>query len=129
MNHKHALPVLVYDDDCGFCTWCAAWVVRHGSLDAVGFANLTADDRSRLPDDYEACAHLITTDSVYSCGAAAEWAIARTYPELQPLFCAFRLLPGYSSVRERLYRFLANRRSWLGKILSAESPVGERDQL
>jgi hypothetical protein len=61
-------PRVVYDDVCGFCTWCAEFAARHGDVEPVGFSELSADQLARLPDDYEDCAHLLTDDAVYSCG-------------------------------------------------------------
>ena len=41
-------PTLVYDDDCGFCTRAAAFVARHGTVELVGFAELSPSLRERL---------------------------------------------------------------------------------
>jgi predicted DCC family thiol-disulfide oxidoreductase YuxK len=126
MNTEHTVSVIVYDDDCGFCTWCAKWAVRHGSLDAIGFANLTPDQRGRLPDDFESCVHLLTDNNVYSCGAATEQALRRIYPTLQGVFGALQAIPGYTNLRERLYRWVADHRELLGTYISAEPPVERR---
>jgi predicted DCC family thiol-disulfide oxidoreductase YuxK len=126
MTHQYDQPVIVYDDDCGFCTWSAGWAIRHGPFDAIGFANLTPDQRARLPEDFEECAHLLTANAVYSCGAATERTVLRTYPLLHWLFVVFRLVPGYTKIRERLYHWVADHRAWFGELLSAEPPV-ERD--
>jgi predicted DCC family thiol-disulfide oxidoreductase YuxK len=123
MSLPNNRPVIVYDDDCGFCTWSARWAVRHGPFDAVGFANLTPDQRDRLPADFEDCAHLLTANDVYSCGAATEWTILRIAPSLHWLFVVIRLVPGYTRIRERLYRWVADHRAWLGSFLSAEPPI------
>jgi len=69
---------LVYDDDCGFCTWWADYFDERTALRIVGFSDLTDELRARLPDDYEACSHLVTDDAVYSCGASIEEALTRT---------------------------------------------------
>ncbi|WP_254536365.1 thiol-disulfide oxidoreductase DCC family protein [Halomarina litorea] len=110
---------LVYDDDCGFCTWCARWAVRLAPVEAVGFADLSAADRDLLPDDYETCAHLVAGRTVYSCGEAIEQTLARSHPAAGYLFGALRGVPGYASVRERAYRWAADHRDWWGKVVSA----------
>jgi predicted DCC family thiol-disulfide oxidoreductase YuxK len=116
-------PRLVYDDDCGFCTWCADWAVRNGAFEPVGFAELTPDEQRRLPDDYEDCVHLIVDDTVYSCGKATEEVLARTDTvPAEPL----RFLSGfadYERFRENAYRFVADRRDQLGRVVSATPPV------
>ncbi len=116
-------PRLVFDDDCGFCTWCAHFAERHGDIDIVGFTDLSPDQLARLPDDYERSAHLLTDDAVYSGGAAIERALARDFPELAPVFAALREVPGYASLRERLYRWGADNRVVLGKIVRDDPPA------
>ncbi|WP_049928614.1 thiol-disulfide oxidoreductase DCC family protein [Halopiger goleimassiliensis] len=120
-------PQLVYDDDCGFCTWCAAFAAERGTFDLVGFSELSPAQRRRLPDDYESCAHLLTADAVYSCGEAIEETLARVETPSRVLAAAFRRLPGAEAVREPLYREVADRRGLFGRIVSREPPVRDDD--
>lgn len=46
-------PTLVYDDDCGFCTWSAEFIARRSELRLIGFSELTPDQRGRLPENYK----------------------------------------------------------------------------
>lgn len=116
-------PRLVYDDDCGFCTWTAAWAVQNGEFDPIGFSELTPEQRARLPDDYEDCAHLLTDDVVYSCGKATEEVLARIESiPAEP----FRFLSGFSDYerfREDAYRWVADRRDLWGKVVSTDGPI------
>jgi predicted DCC family thiol-disulfide oxidoreductase YuxK len=116
-------PRVVYDDECGFCTWCARFTARHGDVELVGFEELTPDQHARLPDDYERCTHLLTDDAVYSCGEAVERALAYDFPFLAPAFAVLRQVPGYEWLRERLYRWGANNRVLLGKIVRDDPPA------
>ncbi|WP_224448061.1 DCC1-like thiol-disulfide oxidoreductase family protein [Haloprofundus salilacus] len=116
-----SVPRLVYDDDCGFCTWCAVVADRYGEFEVVGFAELTDEQRARLPDDYEKCAHLFTEDTVYSCGAATERALAELHPLFEASFSVLRRIPAYPAVRERLYRWAADRRALWGRVVSRSS--------
>ncbi|WP_224333142.1 DCC1-like thiol-disulfide oxidoreductase family protein [Haloprofundus halobius] len=116
-----SVPRLVYDDDCGFCTWCAVVADRYGEFELVGFAALTDDQLARLPDDYETCAHLLTDDTVFSCGAAAERVLATSHPLFECVFSLLRRVPAYPAVRERLYRWAADRRALWGRIVSRSS--------
>jgi len=113
---------LVYDDDCGFCTWWADYFARRSDLDAVGFGELTDEQRDRLPEDFESCAHLLTDDAVYSCGAAAEEAFARADipPGSRDLSRFLRQFDDYRRLRERLYREVADRRDVLGLFVSKD---------
>ena len=110
-------PRLVYDDDCGFCTWSAEWVDRHGDVELVGFSELTPDQRARLPDDWRHCAHLLTDDRVFSCGEAMEQAFALTGLPPREVVRAARRLPGYPTVRERAYRTIADHRGLFGSLV------------
>jgi predicted DCC family thiol-disulfide oxidoreductase YuxK len=116
-------PRVVYDDVCGFCTWCAEFAARHGDVEPVGFSELSADQLARLPDDYEDCAHLLTDDAVYSCGAGVERALEYDFPVLRYVFGALRAIPGYATAREKLYRWGADRRDWWGKFLRESPPA------
>ena len=112
----------VYDDDCGFCTWWADYFVQRTELDAIGFGELTVEQRGRLPDDFESCAHLLTDESVYSCGAAIEQSLARAdIPPGAGEFVAFlRQFEDYERFRERLYREIADRRDLWGQLVSKD---------
>lgn len=114
--------VLVYDDDCGFCTWWADYFVPRTDLEPVGFGELTDEQRERLPDDFESCAHLLTDDSVYSCGAAIEQSLVRADipPGSSEFVKFFRQFEDYERFRERLYREIADRRDLWGQLVSKD---------
>lgn len=118
-----AVPRLVYDDQCGFCTWSVELALRHGEFAAVGFSELSPDQQARLPESYDRCMHLLTDDAAYSCGAAAERTIERIVPATRPLFGALRQVPGYARFREGLYRRIADRRAIWGRYRSASPPA------
>ncbi len=124
MDDEHP-PRLVYDDDCGFCTWCVRQATKRGEFDVVGFSELTPDQRARLPADYEDCSHLLTEDAVYSCGEGLEEAIARFDTPARYLALAFGHLPAGSRerIREAGYRAVADRRGLFGRIVSCEPPA------
>jgi predicted DCC family thiol-disulfide oxidoreductase YuxK len=109
-------PTLVYDDDCGFCTWSAEWVADRAPVALVGFSELTDAQIDRLPDDWRECAHLLTDETVYSCGAAMEQAFLLTDDDGTRFVRAARQAPGYESARDRAYRFVADHRSWFGSL-------------
>jgi predicted DCC family thiol-disulfide oxidoreductase YuxK len=114
-------PRIVYDDDCGFCTWSAAFADLHGDFELVGFSDLGREELVRLPANYERCVHLLTDDAVYSCGEATEQILARLDPAAQEVFGALRGVPGYAGTREKAYRWAADRRAWWGKLVSRDS--------
>lgn len=116
--------VLVYDDDCGFCTWWADYVGRRTDVELVGFGELTDDLRARLPEDFESCAHLVTDEEVYSCGAAIEQSLVRADvpPGSDDVVGFLRQFEDYEQFRESVYAELADRRDLLGQFLSKDRP-------
>lgn len=112
----------VYDDDCGFCTWWADYFIQRTDLEAIGFEELTDEQRERLPDDFESCAHLLTDEAVYSCGAAIEQSFVRA--DLPPgsgdLVTFLGQFEDYERIRERLYREVADRRELWGLWVSKD---------
>lgn len=121
-------PVLVYDDDCGFCTWWAEFFEARADLPLVGFSELDDDLRERLPAGYEQCSHLVTEDAVYSCGQSLEEAFARSDlgAQARPVIERLRELGPYNGLRERGYRWVADNRSSWGRVLSKAPPARER---
>jgi predicted DCC family thiol-disulfide oxidoreductase YuxK len=112
--------IVLYDSDCGFCRWSLAKLLRwdrRGTLRPVALQEPEA--ASLLPGMSEeerlASWHLVDpTGEIHSAGAAL--------PEL------FRLLPGATPLavlaaraprlRDRGYRWVAEHRSWFGRLLS-----------
>lgn len=118
------METFVYDDECGFCTWWAGLIADRTDEGVVGFSALTEAERKRLPEDWEECAHLLTDDAVYSCGAAIEQALVRADLVPHELLDALGfLVPDYERKRERLYRWVAERRAFWGHVVYAEPPA------
>lgn len=117
---------LVYDDECRFCTWSAAFAVRRSDLEPVGMAWLTDEESERLPHDYEECAQLLTDDAVYSCGEAMEEALIRADVLPEDLVESFRNYAGYIGLREGLYHFVSNHTALWANVLDEDAPIGDR---
>jgi len=116
----------VYDDTCGFCSWWASLFARRSALGIVGFSALTEEERERLPEDYEDCAHLLTDGRVYSCGAAIEQAFLLSDlapPGTDDAIGFLRQFDDYDRLRESVYRAAADRRDVWGQFASAEPPT------
>jgi predicted DCC family thiol-disulfide oxidoreductase YuxK len=120
-------PVLVFDDDCGFCTYWAEFFEERADLPIVGFSELDDHEelRERLPEAYEDCSHLVTAERVYSCGASMEEAFRRSDigRPLNPVIEELREFEAYNDLREWGYRWAANNRSLLGNVTSKTPPV------
>lgn len=120
---------LVYDDDCGFCTWWAKTLADRADVTPVGFSELTDDQRDRLPEDYEERSHLLVDGEVYSGGASVEEAILRTEKAegVRPLVEFLRQFDEYTDLRETAYQKIADRRRDLGAFLYTEPPASQSE--
>ncbi|MFU8869664.1 DCC1-like thiol-disulfide oxidoreductase family protein [Natronococcus sp.] len=118
-------PTLVFDDDCGFCTWWAEFFDDRTDVRVVGFTGLTPELRERLPEDYEECSHLVTDDAVYSCGASLEEGLARVDDAgvVRETVGFLRNFEDYERLREGGYRRVADNRDFWGQYLSKTPPV------
>ena len=120
-------PRLVFDDGCGFCTWCAEYAAARGEFEVVGFSDLSPDQLARLPDEYESCFHLLTQERVYSCGEALEEVGVRLETPERLAVLAFRQLPNHETLRESGYRLVADNRVIAGKVVSKTPPSRKRE--
>jgi len=118
-------PTIVYDDDCGFCTWSAEYADAHGNFHLLGFSDLTPAERDWLPENYEECMHVFDGDDTYSCGEAAEFVASHLNTAEGTAARAFETLPEgvRSRVRDPAYRFIAEHRDWFGKVKSKTPPA------
>ncbi len=124
MSDQVSYPVLVYDDDCGFCTWWANYFDQRTDYVIIGFSELDAELERRLPDEYTSCSHFVTETEVYSCGASIEEAFRRSRigRVFSPVIRVLRWFRVYHWGRERVYRWIAKNRSMWGRLLSATPP-------
>ena len=124
-DYPGELPILVYDDECGFCTWWTEYVARRTELDVVGFSELTPGLRDLLPEDYERSSHLVTDEGVYSLGESMEEALLRTDAgsRLRDPVEFLRAFEDYVWLRETVYALVTEHRGLLGRLFSREPPA------
>lgn len=125
-------PKLVYDDGCRYCTWAATLVVDRSDVvpvrlsrvrDDAAVSRLTDEERSRLPEGYEACAQLLTDDGVYSCGEAVERGLVLAGLLPAEIVAQLREYAGYIGLREAVYHFTSNHSDQLATVLAEDPPV------
>jgi predicted DCC family thiol-disulfide oxidoreductase YuxK len=118
-------PTIIYDDDCGFCTWSAEYAAAHGAFHLLGFSELTPDERDCFLDDYEDCMHVFDGDDTYSCGEGAEFVASRLDTAEGTAARLFGTLPedARQHVRDPTYRFIADHRDWFGRLRSTRPPA------
>ncbi len=124
--------ILVFDDDCGFCTYWAEYFEPRSNLRLVGFSELDAESdlRGRLPPDYESCSHLLTDEARYSCGASMEEAFVRSAlgRPFRPLVERLRSIDAYGQLREWAYRRFAHNRAFWGRFTARTPPVRREEE-
>jgi predicted DCC family thiol-disulfide oxidoreductase YuxK len=115
------LPIL-YDPDCGFCRVSLAAILRwdtRGRLRPVALGSEEADAllSGMAEEQRMASWHLVEPGAVHSAGAAFPPVFA-ALPAGRPLA---RLTERFPSATERVYRWVADHRSLLGRALPAAS--------
>jgi predicted DCC family thiol-disulfide oxidoreductase YuxK len=117
----HELAVL-YDRDCGFCKWALdkilAWDRRH-RLRPVA---IQSEEGQRLlgaiaPERRLESWHLVTNGDVRSAGAAAPQ-LFEALPGGRPLAALLRAFP---RLTERAYRWVAEHRALLARLLRIDA--------
>jgi predicted DCC family thiol-disulfide oxidoreductase YuxK len=115
-----ARATVLYDSDCGFCRWSLAKLLRwdrRGALRPVALQDPEA--ASLLPGMSEeerlASWHLVDSrGGVHSAGAALPSLLRLLPGGAPPAFLATRA----PNLRDRGYRWVAEHRSWFGRLLS-----------
>jgi len=109
-----ALPILVFDGDCGFCTTSARFLARRvigGRPAAVApWQRLDLAGLGLTPDQCAAAVQWVGKDGRAVSGHAAIAAALRAgHPGWRPLG-ALLTAPGFSWLAERLYSWVASHR-------------------
>jgi predicted DCC family thiol-disulfide oxidoreductase YuxK len=115
------VPVL-YDPDCGFCRVSLALLLRWDTRGRLRPVALRSDEADALLDgmpeaDQMASWHLVEGGRVHSGGGAFP-AVFTRLPGGRPLARAGQRFPGAS---DRLYRWVADHRSLLGRPIPASA--------
>jgi predicted DCC family thiol-disulfide oxidoreductase YuxK len=123
-----AVPVFVYDGDCGFCRgWVERW--RRRTTDRVVYAPFQ-EVADRFPaivrEAFRAQAHLIEPDGRVSRGAQAVFHALSYAPRGGWLLSAYRYVPGFAAVSEAVYRWVAGHRQFLTRIARWWPEIGGR---
>jgi len=114
---------VLYDRDCGFCRWSLAQLLaldRRGRLRPVALETLEADRllADLAPEQRAASWHLVSPDGRrWSAGAAAP-PLLRLLPGGAGLAALLAVAP---RATERTYRWVADHRSTLSRLLPSSS--------
>jgi predicted DCC family thiol-disulfide oxidoreductase YuxK len=114
---------VLYDEDCGFCRWSADALRRWDRDGRMRFVPIQGETGARLladvdPDERLGSWHVVTPDGRRrSAGAALAPALDRL-PGGAPLARLANLAP---PLTEAAYRFVARRRTAIGRLLGADA--------
>jgi predicted DCC family thiol-disulfide oxidoreductase YuxK len=128
---KTERATLLYDAECGFCTWSMAKVLAWDRRSRLRPLALQEPEAERLlpgMDEEERMAswHLVRADgSVRSAGAAAP-DLLRLLPGGRPLA---RVSAAFPRATERVYRAIAARRAKLGRLIGRRARERSRARI
>jgi predicted DCC family thiol-disulfide oxidoreductase YuxK len=115
-----ARATVLYDSDCGFCRWSLAKLLRWDRRRALRPLALQDPEASTLlpgmsEEERLASWHLVDTEGEALSGGAAFPGLLRLLPGGAPLAVLAVRAP---HLRDRGYRWVAEHRSWFGRLLS-----------
>jgi predicted DCC family thiol-disulfide oxidoreductase YuxK len=115
--------LVLYDEDCGFCRWSVARLLRWDRRGRLRAAPIQGEEGDRLLADLSerdrlGSWHLVTPDGRRYSGGAATGPVARLLPAGTPVALLAETFP--RSI-DRLYRWVARNRDALGRRLGEEA--------
>ncbi len=110
--------LMLYDGDCGFCTDVAKrWKRKAGPVLRIApYQDETARPAGLPIPHLEHEVHLIDTDGRVYRGAAAVFRAMATHRGYAVLWWLYRYIPGFSTVSEWVYRWVANNRILVSRL-------------
>ncbi len=114
---------LLYDEDCGFCRWSLANILRWDRRGAVRPVALQDPEAEELLDGMDAerkmaSWHLVTPEGRIYSGGDAVPPLAKLLPAGAPVAALARSFPGTT---RRLYGWVADHRDELGRRLGTKA--------
>jgi predicted DCC family thiol-disulfide oxidoreductase YuxK len=112
---------ILYDRDCAFCRFTLALLLAWDARGALEPVPLESDTADRLlagmsPDERMASWHLVAADGAVTSAGAAFAPLLRSLPAGAPAAWVAARAPAFA---ERGYRWVADRRSPIGRALPA----------
>jgi predicted DCC family thiol-disulfide oxidoreductase YuxK len=115
--------LVLYDENCGFCRWSLARLLRWDRRGRLRAASIQGEEGGRLLADLNerdrlASWHLVTPDGRRYSGGAATGPLALLLPGGTPVAFLAETFPQSS---DRLYRWVARNRDTLGRRLGEQA--------
>lgn len=108
--------IIVYDDDCSFCTDSVEFLVSVSDRGyrLVGFSELDDELLGLLPEDYEDCFHVVSGGVVFSCGEGVRYVLSGG--DLHSVRFKALKLPVVEGFVDSGYEFVARNRGYIGRL-------------
>ena len=118
MPDKNDKPVLIYDDDCGFCRF---WITRWKPLtqDAVIYnpsQNVAENYPQISPQQFKNSVYFVASDGSFCSGAQAVFKAFAHAPNGKWLLRVYENVPGFAPVSEWGYRQVAENRKLFSTV-------------
>ncbi|MDQ1537052.1 MAG: hypothetical protein QOE58_1445 [Actinomycetota bacterium] len=114
MKSSTALPLLIFDGDCGFCTTCARFLARRvvdsGSVSVVPWQQLDLAQLGLTPDQCTAAVQWVGGSGQLASGHAAVAASLRAGHLVWRPLGRLLVAPGFSWLAGHFYRWVAAHR-------------------
>ena len=121
MTKVRKYPLVIYDQDCGFCI---KWIhkikkILINHVEFKGYNDVKHEFQEITLDQFKKSLKYIDTNGQMSeAGAAVCQLLNHTSSPLKIVSWLYRFMPGYKTLFEWGYRLIANNRSFFSKILS-----------
>ena len=120
---------VLYDDQCGFCAWCMAWLLRADRARRFAPVAIESEQGRRLlegmPDEQRLASwHVCDGSGLLASGGGAVAQVFEQLPAGAPAAALARRAP---KTVERAYAWVAAHRSGLGELLPRASKARARD--
>jgi predicted DCC family thiol-disulfide oxidoreductase YuxK len=111
-------PTLVYDGDCAICRyWVSYWEgLTNGQVLYRPYQEAATDFPTIPLEAFQRAIQLIEPDGRVYAGAAATFRVLRQAPGRTAWWWCYSHLPGFATLSEWAYQYLARRRSLLNRI-------------
>lgn len=118
VNNPPSLPLVIYDADCDFCRfWIARW--RHATSEHVDYIS-SQEVGERYPEipheHFQNAVQLVNPDGEVFCGAEAVFRAFAHSRRRRWALGLYRRLPGFASITEAVYRFIAGHRGFFSTV-------------
>ena len=116
-------PLLIWDGDCNFCRLSVEFFhdLVGGYVDHAPYQQVAAQYPHILEEDFRRAVQLVHVDGHVSSGAQAMFDAFSYVPRLRWVVSVYYRLPGFASLAEVIYRFVASHRSLISNLLCSIS--------